>query len=342
MITLGWAWASIGAMVAPVIMTGESVAPLPVERTWQGTDDCRPAAFDRALRVNLTQTPEEIRRDTTANIHVERRGDELELRLELHRHGKSVARTFSSPACDVVSDAAAFSVAIAVDPEILDRWESAPTRSDSDEEPQPPPPVEASPTLRSEPTEPPQLTEPAKPAEPAEPIPTRRWWGTVRIGGGIDGVALPGVGALIGARVGIAGPWLRVDVTGQYRLGTDTMLTDRPDVGARLSQWAMGLRACAVVRPGRWSFPACAGLEAGQVMARGVGFEQARESRPLWLAAVPGLGLAFFPWWHAGFFAHAEVPIVLRSQRFSIDEVGVVHQLAAVAVRGLAGIEVRF
>jgi hypothetical protein len=114
------------------------------------------------------------------------------------------------------------------------------------------------------------------------------------------------------------------------------------DAGAELQLVSAGVRGCGVFVVKRWSFPLCAGFDAGAVLARGEGTAlRVRESatRP-WAAFVlaPEVDVALTE--HLGLWLAFEGAVSLYRARFHIDGVGPLHDVGAFAPRGLLGLRV--
>jgi hypothetical protein len=156
-----------------------------------------------------------------------------------------------------------------------------------------------------------------------------------------DAGALPAAtlgGALaLGWRSARARAELRADLF-EARSGT---VADHPDTGGRLSLASFAARGCAL-----WGRAASLGpcAVAGVDRLHGVGFGPVTTGEATNLAPFLGLG-AQGEWrlsrWVATFLS-VEAAIPLVRARFSVENVGLVHEAAAVSFRGAAGLELRF
>src|SRR5690606_24144102 len=105
----------------------------------------------------------------------------------------------------------------------------------------------------------------------------------------------------------------------------------RPRVG--LHVWSVGAVGCGVplvVEPraetGRasstWELPLCAGVEAGEVLARPRGLADARGGREPWVAAIAGPRLAWSPRPIFALVVAVEVVVPLLRPAFAVESYG--------------------
>ena len=103
-------------------------------------------------------------------------------------------------------------------------------------------------------------------------------------------------------------------------------------------------RACFAPRVGereRIELPACGGVELGAVRGRGLDeLPVATQASFLWVAPALAQGLWFSPIERVGIGAQVQLAVPLNRGSFAIDTIEV-QRVAAVSVRGLAGIELR-
>lgn len=165
--------------------------------------------------------------------------------------------------------------------------------------------------------------------------------GAVRLRGGPDGGALPGVGADFGLVVGLLGKRWRVDLTSLGRLPVRQPAAVE-GVGARLAMWAVGARGCGVPRVGRLAVPLCAGAEVGQVLGRGYGAGAEGRAALPWAAATVSLGLLWEPRPWLALSLEAELALALVRHDWVIRGLPPVHRLGPAQIRGLVGLEFRF
>lgn len=228
-------------------------------------------------------------------------------------------RTLESKSCTTAAEAAVVVAAMAIDPPP----EAAP---EPDPKPQPQPETQAQP-------EPPPQPQPEKRPRPQV---------LLGAGGGVTWGAMPGVGGLVGVRVGMQWTRLRLELDGRYAFTRGARYRDRSDVGADLRQAYVVGRGCGVLRPGsRLQVPLCGGLEAGAIVGRGVGLAQPKSDSIPWLAAQLRVGLVGMVHPRVGLSIAAEPYVTLLRPAFQIQPVGVLWRPRTAGIRGIAGFEIR-
>jgi hypothetical protein len=122
------------------------------------------------------------------------------------------------------------------------------------------------------------------------PTPRRAPGGFLRLQGGPDVGALPGVitGA-VGLAAGLLWPRARLELQGVY-LAPRSARTAHGELEAELA--AAAALGCARLGRGRLEVPLCGGLELGGMRGRGRGVPEARTATNLWLAVVASAGVA--------------------------------------------------
>jgi hypothetical protein len=322
---------------------------------WSGPPTCPRADFDEALADYL---PGAVDDHVRVVVRVDERSPDR-WHLELVFDDGRSSRALQGRSCTEVVGAAAWIVAIAIDPSVADRMlgsqtpepEAQDQAEDAATVPAPPdvepdsneaieaPEARERPTRRAEP----ELTMP--PSEPEDPSmlarPVRVLLG---VEAGPDGGSFPGVGALVRGRVGLGrGAW-RVDLTGAVRTPTEAMLGT--SVGSRFDLWLLGLHAGPVlgswpVAIGSLELPLWVGFEVGQVTARAFGFDAARTVGRTVLGPTAGAALAWVL--HPRVSLRFGVDMLLTPWRheFFVGGLGVVHRMPWVTGRGTVGLEVR-
>ena len=334
--------------------------------SWEAPDEC-PTATEVTRRVEqllgspeaLAGSPVRMRAAVTSS------GDGT---FVLSLRGERGARELRGESCEVVADAAALIVAMAVDPDAVAETqldgESAPAvpveRTDA------PTPIAASlaapsPNLLSVSVAAP-ATAPA--AMRAGNVASARTASDVAraavVEAGDDGASEPLVfgialgatgdlGALPGASLGpaLAGSVetgaLRVELRAAILPSREARAGNHATARGDLSLVAAGARACAVALRGGVELGPCAGIEAGAMHATGRGVSAPSSATALWAAADAG-GFVAVPL--AGpFLLRADVAAVVAVNRpaFVIDGVpGVVHRPSAVGGRLGLSAEARF
>lgn len=345
------------------VATATADAPVPEVR-WTAPTECPPDAFtdalDRLLTGSTIATP--IRVEAT----VERTTDGWSIRTDFEAGpGRTGQRVFQAPSCRTVSQAAALAIAIAVDPDVLDRWvptealeRRRPSMGEGPSEHAGAPTAPAAPAV-PEPTEPEAIgSAPSDPALALGPIeaavptpaakdatrgePSSRWRGLVGVAGMVGGGALPGPGLGVTAMVGVMHRGFRAELVGSRRFATQRAAAADPRVGGSFTQWWVGARGCGVPRIGAVELPLCAGLEGGRTAGRGTGLPAPRTSVQPWWAALVDAGLVWPVRRWLALSARATLAVPLLRQDFTITGLGVVHRVGPVEGRGTLGVELRW
>jgi hypothetical protein len=318
-----------------------SAEPPPVDVTWRGDEACPATHFHGRLAAYLADA--EQQRPVRVVITVEQ-GKQWTADLALTSDGGRTDRRLTGNACNEVADAAAFVTAVAVDPGVLAR--PHPDEHDQPPLPEPTPDIIAvpPPAVVPEPPPPdPPVPAPA-PIEPAEPrpAPRPRIGGFVRASGGFEALALPRIAPTASLTLGLLGQRWRVELGGTYRAPTAQYRDDHPDIGAQLRLWTVAARGCGVLRPSVLEIPLCGGLEAGQVLARAIGYDGARSGRAPWLALVVGPALAWAPRRRIALWLGVELGVPLIGGSFTSDGLGELYTIKRISLRAGLGVEVRF
>jgi hypothetical protein len=322
-----------------------------VALTWQAPAVCPDvAAVRRALVGYLGEGASvEAGAAVRAEARVTHGGGTYRLVLRTETASGASVRETSAVDCDVLVDATAVIVAIAVDPStMLARGDAAPRPI----EPQATEPLPVEPTpvapLAVEPTEPTATpTEVAPTAdvapEPVAVVEPRVRFG-MRVAGGIDFGVLPGLAGGLRLAGAALGRRFRAELRGDYWFPRTARVAD--GIGARVSLWSLGAHGCWVGRVDRASLelPLCAGLEAGAMHGDPVGDRIASPTsgRQPWLAADGSAGLSWSPIRALALFVQAELVVPIVRAGFRIGEDTVLHVARPVAGRGLLGLEARF
>jgi len=248
-------------------------------------------------------------------------------------------RVFEAPTCETVIDAAALLIATTLDPNVLQAEPVGEPSTSTTLVPLPnePPTIERSP-ISAPPSEP----EPAPWPPPTRP---RKRAGRITLGVelGIDTGAFPDVGALIRPTFGFAGrPW-SVEATGAFRTRTGVDVGTVPGVGGEIGGWSVGLRGCGRPHlPLRWlEVPLCGGVEAGQVLGGGIGFEGAQRAAIPWLALYGSAGLGFVPTPLFSLSLHGEVGVAPLRGQWVIEGLGEAYAIRAFVGRAVVAAQVR-
>jgi hypothetical protein len=288
-------------------------------------------------------------------------GPELEIEVAIVEEGDAFVarihtRTSAGPRsrhlpphrdCALVGEAAALVVAMAIDPDVVAEIDEAQLdalrlgTAGRDAEPDAaalspatePPPRAAPPTTSARSSNESRSAAGSKARARARPFALVR--ATADAGWG----RLPGVDLGTTLAVGIGWTRLRAEVLGAF------VAPRRVGVGggdARFFAWAVGARiGAAAIDRARVELPIMAGVDVGQIRARGVGLPDTRSARPVVVYARlgPGLRVRLHPVVALAFELELLVPFARPS--FSVQGHGEVFQLPPAGVRGALGLEVR-
>ncbi len=249
--------------------------------------------------------------------------------------GDETIREVRGPMCESVADAAALVLAVQIDALAV---EAATAR----EPPSLPPPPPREPDRVAPPT-------PRRPSTPTPATPpprARRLRGAVIVGGGGSLRQVPGSSPALAIGGALLVRRARVELDATWVLGRTAGLP-APDsnAGARVGLVAASLRAGFVPSVRTVEFPLLAGLEVGDMTARGVGVTNPRRRHGAWVAALVGAGVAWVPLPRFALRLDPALAFAIARPRFGVaaaDGVRVLPPTPVVGVRLAATIEVRF
>jgi hypothetical protein len=288
--------------------SGVGAGAVPIELRWEAPAGCPDATTVRAaITRGVPPSPTGTEPMHAAVVVSALDANHWRAALELRGADWTATRALQGPSCAAVADAVGLVIGLALtsalrEPEVV----VAP--------PSPPPPPPPAPRLST-------------------PVAALALAGDV----GALPAATPGGALTLGWRWARA----RVDLRGSLFESRASTISTQPDAGARLSLASLVARACTL-RGATWSAGPCLG--AGVDRLRGVGTGQ----------ITAGAVTSFAPFLDGGLqaegrlsrwvvaFLSAEAAIPLVRARFSVEDIGQVHQAAAVLFRGAAGLEVRF
>jgi hypothetical protein len=160
---------------------------------------------------------------------------------------------------------------------------------------------------------------------------------------GASGFLLPGAAAGVAVSFAVMFPRARFEALGSYFLPSEVHHEDEPEAGAEIQLGAAALRGCPVLRAQRWEFPLCAGVEAGAMVAGGLGVEKATVKRSLWVAVTAGPGAAWQPARVIALWAQVDAVVPLVRPGFSVGGLGgSLFRAPPAGVQGFLGLEARF
>ena len=154
--------------------------------------------------------------------------------------------------------------------------------------------------------------------------------------------------------VGIAFPYLRVEVVGGYSTARQSLYSDAAleaaqidpqdagDIGASIAAWTVGGRACGVPHRERLRVPLCAALSAGSFVADGLGLAEPRRATPNVMAVSGRAGVEYelLPQLLLNLSADLIVPLLRPS--FSVADVGPLHTTGSIGGGVSVGLATEF
>ena len=278
-------------------------SPLGPGIRWSAPPECPDrgdliAAVER--RLGRALGAEEVRLDARVDREAAR-GYTLRLSLAAGERGET--REVHDPSCTALTDAAALRVvavlaaASLVPPvPVNEVTSSEPAHAPGTSSPSS---LSSLPSLSSSPTIP--AVAPAVPSvapvvirAPEEPVPRDsfdRPGGVLRLHGGGELGAVPGVTGAVGLALGLLWPRLRLELQGTV-LAPRT--ESRPPGAVQVGLFAGAVHGCGRLGRGALEVPLCVGLELGAMRGEASRLPAGRAAAALWLAAVLAPGVA----WH--------------------------------------------
>ncbi|PRQ03813.1 hypothetical protein [Enhygromyxa salina] len=318
-----------------------------LEIEWKAAAACDDSA---ALRRELGRYPLDTGEGVRVSVELRQLDDdEWSVALRLGLADRVVEQTFAAPSCERAIAATALAIATAIDPVgALARTSPVPepkletepqpeTETESEPEPEPETEPEPQPETGSKPK--------PKPKPKPAPQPPRRDLGLItQLAGQAALGPLPGFGpgmfGTLGLRIGAT----RVELVSNVGFPRVVTLPQRPDAGARMHVWTLGLRGCGEpsLRHASVAFPICIGVEAGPLAARGFGLDDNSRVRAAWVAAAGSAGVSWAPTRVFGVFAAVEGWVGATRPVTRIEDASVLHQPGSAGLRVRAGVEFRW
>lgn len=255
---------------------------------------------------------------------VVREGDRYVLELDLKLPTGAMHKRIEADKCEVLASAAALVMAVMLDPKaVVETVEEA-----KQPVPTPAPPPAVAP----------------KPIAPPPPVDrTRRVQALVRIFGMGSFGAMPRFGGALGGSIGARIGRARVEAVALGEIPQRRSHATQPSAGARIDLWTLGARGCFAPNVKRVEFPLCAGIEAGQLRARGYGLSVARKATAPWLAFPFGAMVMWAPVPRFAFGGGVDAWVAATRPTFEIEDLGgPVHTSQRAGVRIHASAELRF
>jgi hypothetical protein len=322
-----WLLASTLSLAAP--------AAEPVQLSWSAPDECpTQSALQAEVERYLGQALDEPRSQrVVAKAIVEAQAEGLTLTLSVETGVGASVTQVGAPDCKTLTDLTALKVAMAIDPmAVLDHVQKAEAAAVAQpEQPQGPAPE----------PEPEPEPKPVPKPEP-EPKPARTVGGAVRIGANVGWGDLPGFGAGLGVAAALRLSKWQIEGGADFWFPREARFDDLSGVGGDLRLLAGHLSGCAAPAYRTVEFPLCVGIELGSMHGTGVGLAQPLESRRLWSAALVGPGVTWQPTRIFAIWLRATAAVPLVQPSFFVEDVGDVWRAKPAAIRGSAGVELRF
>ena len=267
--------------------------------------------------------------------------------------GTTEERTLSDRDCAVLADAAALMIAVALDPEVVLPTPESPATDEA------PPPQKPEPRPESKPApqprkQPPPTPKPAAARPDCLPGPTllkrpaaernrlRPTCGAVGAMFGLLIGPLPSLAPGVGGYLAALWPRLRLELGASHWFEQSARGDADEAIGADLRLTVADLGACYRLGFRRAGFGFCGRGTIGVMRGIGVGIVNPREDRLFWSTLGLGVRAGWSPVRRLGMFARATVWAPIRTTRFSVGGVGVVHEPSLIGFSALAGAEVRF
>lgn len=326
--------------------------PLPpgVEFIWDAPASCPDAqAVTARVAELLGERTLDRRVSVIARVRLEDDGM-WDMRLYTVTPEGTRDRTLRHARCDLLAEATAIVVVVAVDPHThasIDTDVEARALADSDamqdtaeetvandfDPPSPGTELEAAPEASDSEATPDRAKGPA----PKEARPHPR--GLTRVEGGFDLGMTRKIAGTVAVAVGIAWPRVRLELLarGVFPRAHRTS----PGRGADLWGWTIGARGCPVF--GRTvQFLGCVAAEAGEVLAEPVGLVDSRRGREAWVGLGLAPTLAWVPHPRVAITLGLEGLLALRRPAFDLSDGTVLYRAPIGSLRGNLGLELRF
>ncbi len=336
MLFVAWAVALVTCMHAHGSVRAEPAI------TWDAPAGCGSESAVRAgIRRYLADSPNA---DAPGPIVARVRPIEDRLELVVTFADGGGERRLVVDTCDSAVRAAAFVVAITIDPQRMGDEsainDAAPVVATTEA------PTDATATT-IEAVVSPRATATPTVAPPPPPPPRRAFAvrGLVHAGAAAHVGILPSPTAGFLAAAGLVWPRARIQVGYVRWFPSRVRLAGRPSVGADLSVHAATAAAGPIFRFGAIELPLRAGVELGQLRAAGFGTDRDRIDHGTWLALTLGTGLHWVPKalrGHAALVLQLDGAAAPLRPRIVVDEGLPVARLGAFAFRGALLLEGRF
>jgi hypothetical protein len=330
--------ATIAASGAAVYAHAETVSHDALTLEWEAPPGC-PGARATLDRIESLLGDSPGARERVQARGSVRRSDRgvWELSLETAQSAQRFERSVRAESCEEVTEAGALIIALAIAPNLSSggsQFVELARQPESSESPSPKPPATVAPT----PEEPARSTEGAR----ADAESRAKRAAALRVVAAalcdVGTLPRPALGAELGAALSLRP--LYVEVVGTVL--PDARETIADDRGGDISLLGGGVRVCYAAQGGRLSGRACAGAEFGRLQGTGVGASWSVSQDVFWSAGRVGVAGSYAFSSALALRAGIEALVPVSRPEFILENVGPVHQPAAVAGRLAVGLELSF
>jgi hypothetical protein len=320
--------------------TAPIAVPEPIELEWRAPHSCPSEA--EVLERLRAEAP--VISSTTLRVQatIEARDSAFVVALVLSNPDGESERSLRADDCAKLTDAIVLVVGVTVEELAIIHASKPEPEPGPEPEPEPKPEPEPEPEPEPKP-EPEPEPEPVETVRDTAPAPTlrrpRMRVGLRAFGGGGYGPTRAGHGN-VGSALALFGDRWRWELGASG--STPRVVHADPEIRGRFAGWSIGTRGCFVPIAAKLiELPLCAGIEAGEVRGRGLAPLPVRRSAGIpWVALKLAQGLWWAPIERLAIGVEVELLAALTRGRFVVSDIEV-ERVAAVGVRGLAGIEVR-
>lgn len=286
--------------------------------TWSAPPGCGSAAAVQARVRELLGEPELAFDGVQVEARVRETTGGWGLQLLTRDALGARERELEAERCSDLVEAAAIAITLA--------FEATRASADAPRGDAAPPSAGSEPSATPEPASAPEAETPSRANAGAELI--------------VDMSSLAGVAAGPSLFVTLGWDALSLGVHATWLPGTHETLG--PAQGVEVSLLAGGLSLCYALGRGVLDTAVCAGLDAGQLTARGAGLRESRVAHDPWLSTQAGLVLSREL--GAGFALHArgELVVPLLRQTYAVNETEAVYRVASLAARFALGARIAF
>jgi hypothetical protein len=267
----------------------------------------------------------------------------FELKLETEQRGQRFVRSMQAPSCAELGDAGSLVLALAIDPELVERQARAaetkqPETSSLVAEPPPAAevPKESPP---APPREPSRRVDESAP-EPIGPTDSPEWFARFGLLADFGTVSDSSFGPRVTVAAGFGA--FRAELGVAWLPPVRSFTARNPDRGGDIDLLAADLDGCFLPFRGDLELQGCAGVEVGRLHGSGFGTVVERDGSALWLGANVTLLGRLRATQSLTLVAAGGALFVPQDTEFTLENVGVVHRVPNVVSRLGLGIEAAF